>query len=95
MRSPWRFLLWQALRAQVLGQAPESRVAARGYELVEARSGGWMDSFPEGEDLLVVAAHAQDLANDYGVPVKVRLNGRYVGTVYPSEDEFSEDAADA
>jgi hypothetical protein len=41
-----------------------------------------------------VAAHAHDLANDYGVPVKVRLNGRHVGTVYPSE-EVVDEAAEA
>jgi len=83
-----RFLLWQALRARAL----ERRAAWRGYVLVA--SGNVLDSFPENEDLLWVAAHAHDLANDYGVPVKVRLNGRHVGTVYPSE-EVVDEAAEA
>ena len=83
-----RLFLWQVLRARAL----ERRAAWRGYALVA--SGNVLDSFPENEDLLWVAAHAQDLANDYGVPVKVRLNGRYVGTVYPSE-EVVDEAAEA
>ena len=83
-----RLFLWQALRARALGD----RAAWRGYVLVA--SGEVLDSFPENEDLLIVAAHAQDLANDYGVPVKVRLNGRHVGTVYPSE-EAADEAAEA
>jgi hypothetical protein len=70
----------------------ESRAARRGYALLA--SGNVLDSFPENADLLIVAAHAQDLANDYGVPVKVRLNGRHVGTVYPS-DEAVDEAAEA
>jgi len=83
-----RFVLRQVLRVRVL----ERRAAWRGYVLVA--SGEVLDSFPENEDLLIVAAHAQDLANDYGVPVKVRLNGRYVGAVYPSE-EAADEAAEA
>jgi hypothetical protein len=83
-----RFVLWQVLRARALGD----RAARRGYVL--AASGNVLDSFPENEDLLIVAAHAQDLANDYGVPVRVRLNGRHVGTVYPSE-EAADEAAEA
>jgi hypothetical protein len=83
-----RFVLWQVLRARALGD----RAAWRGYVLVA--SGNVLDSFPENEDLLWVAAHAHDLANDYGVPVKVRLNGRHVGTVYPSE-EVVDEAAEA
>ena len=83
-----RFVLRQVLRARALGD----RAAWRGYVLVA--SGNVLDSFPENEDLLIVAAHAQDLANDYGVPVKVRLNGRHVGTVYPSE-EVADEAAEA
>ena len=86
--SAFQFFVWQALRARAL----ERRAAWRGYALVA--SGNVLDSFPENEDLLWVAAHAQDLANDYGAPVKVRLNGRYVGTVYPGE-EVVDEAAEA
>lgn len=93
MSALWRFFFWQALRAQVLGRAPKSRAAVRGYELVDVRSGRWLDSFPEDEDLLFVAAYAHYLATDYGVPVEVRFNGRYVGTVYPSKDGFSKEVA--
>ncbi len=83
-------LIWQVLRSRVR----RSRAKVRGYELVETRAGRWLDSFPEDEDLLVVAAQAQEFANDYEAPVEVWFNGRYVGTVYPAEevpDELSEE----